>query len=221
MVQTTRAAMQLRPRLSTRLGAESGARLGLPDKVPDGMHTLFVGVNPGIRSATIGHYFAGHTNYFWKLMHASGIWPTPLAPQDDDLIVKAGFGFTDVCKRPTPGIADLSGEDFYHSPKRIEQIVKAKQPKVVVFVSKTAIRGFAGEPDLAVEYGVQSIKIQDSKVFLVPSTSGASLGDTSYEVKLKWFSELRSFLHAQSISHQLTVKNTAPRQQTLLQARGK
>ena len=34
---------------------------------------LLVGINPGIRSATIGHHFAGYSNRFWKLLHESGL----------------------------------------------------------------------------------------------------------------------------------------------------
>src|SRR3989442_3748035 len=82
--------------------------LWLEDKIPRKMHTLVVGVNPGVRSATIGHYFGGKNNLFWKLLHHSGVWPSPLATEDDDRVVQAGFGFTDTCKRPTPGTNGLN-----------------------------------------------------------------------------------------------------------------
>ena len=34
---------------------------------------LFVGINPGVRSAQTGHHFAGYSNRFWKLLFAAGL----------------------------------------------------------------------------------------------------------------------------------------------------
>lgn len=168
--------------------------LSLNDKIPDKCHTLFVGVNPGIRSATIGHYFAGHSNYFWKLLYASGIWPSPLKTDDDDQIVLKGFGLTDVAKRPTPGIAGLRKNDYSASRERIRAIAGRYQPYTIVFVSKQAVRAFRGDPKYVVKYGLQTWKIEESDVFVVPSTSGASLADTSYGEKLKVFEALREHI---------------------------
>lgn len=164
--------------------------LSLSDKIPKKCHTLFVGVNPGIRSASIGHYFAGYSNYFWKLLYASGIWPSPMKTEDDDKIVLKGFGLTDVAKRPTPGIAGLRKNDYSASRDRIKTIAAQFKPYTIVFVSKQAVRAFRGDPKYVVKYGLQTWKIEDSQVFVVPSTSGASLADTSYEEKLKVFKEL-------------------------------
>jgi len=155
------------------------------------MHTLFVGVNPGIRSATVGHYYAGHSNYFWKLIYRSRIWDKPVTTFEDDTLVNAGFGFTDVCKRPTTGISGLRTEEFSDSAGHILSIVKTHRPGLVVFVSKAALRGFRQDFSIRLSYGHQGEFSPTSKVYLVPSTSGASLGDTSFRVKLHWFRNLR------------------------------
>ena len=44
----------------------------VPDIIADGLLILFVGYNPGLRSAAVGHHFAGGSNRFWKLLHDSG-----------------------------------------------------------------------------------------------------------------------------------------------------
>jgi len=168
--------------------------LALPDKIPQNLHTLFVGVNPGIRSAKIGHYFAGHSNYFWKLIAASGVWPKPLTTFDDDQMVEQGFGFTDTCKRPTPGIHGLTRADFTECKTRIRRLVKARKPQTVVFVSKSAYRVFLGNPQAEVRYGLQPQDVEGVPVFVVPSTSGRSLADSSYRTKLQWFQKLRAHL---------------------------
>lgn len=177
--------------------------LWLIDKLPKKMHTLFVGINPGVRSATIGHYFGGKNNLFWKLLHNSGIWPTPLTTEDDDKVVSAGFGFTDTCKRPTPGTDGLNKADFVNSKARILEIVREMRPSVVVFVSKTAFRAYMGDATLDVNYGPQDgLSILGAKVYCLPSTSGASFKDTSYAAKLKHFKRFREFLAKVGVQYQ-------------------
>ena len=42
------------------------------------VHVLFVGINPGVRSAKTGHHFAGYSNRFWKLLSDSRLAPVPI-----------------------------------------------------------------------------------------------------------------------------------------------
>jgi TDG/mug DNA glycosylase family protein len=44
---------------------------------------LLVGINPGIRSAEIGHHFAGNSNRFWKLLYESKLVPEPIGTEQD------------------------------------------------------------------------------------------------------------------------------------------
>ena len=50
----------------------------LRDRVRRAVRVLFVGINPGVRSAAIGHHFAGYSNRFWKLLFESGLVPEPI-----------------------------------------------------------------------------------------------------------------------------------------------
>lgn len=36
----------------------------LPDRIQPGLSILFVGINPGLKSAQVGHHFAGPSNRF-------------------------------------------------------------------------------------------------------------------------------------------------------------
>src|ERR1043166_7122733 len=47
----------------------------LVDRVAPDVRVLFVGINPGVRSAMTGHHFAGYSNRFWKLLFESGLVP--------------------------------------------------------------------------------------------------------------------------------------------------
>lgn len=45
----------------------------VPDEIGPGVRLLFVGVNPGLRSAAVEASFANRGNRFWKALHAAGI----------------------------------------------------------------------------------------------------------------------------------------------------
>ncbi len=73
---------------------------GLPDHIPDRPRVLFVGINPGLRSAAVGHHFAGHGNRFWSLFYEGGMVPERLGWADDVRLPEFGFGITNLCARP-------------------------------------------------------------------------------------------------------------------------
>lgn len=165
--------------------------LHLADKIPDDVHTLFVGINPAVRSAEVGHYYAHPTNMFWKLITASGITPMTVTAKDDDILVKHGFGFTDVAKRPTASAGELENNEFLAARQRLTDVIIARQPKTVVFISKRSARAFlqAG-PNEPIAYGAQPETYHGATIWFLPSTSGQSNGDSSYAEKLAAFEEL-------------------------------
>ena len=54
--------------------------LRLKDRIAPDVRVLFVGINPGVRSAVTGHHFAGFSNRFWKLLFESGLVPEAIRP---------------------------------------------------------------------------------------------------------------------------------------------
>jgi TDG/mug DNA glycosylase family protein len=73
---------------------------------------LFVGINPGLRSAVVGHHFAGHSNRFWKLLHESKLIPSRLTHEQDRRLPEWGFGLTNIVARPSRGIDALTPRDY-------------------------------------------------------------------------------------------------------------
>ena len=59
-------------------------RLRLRDRIAPEARVLFVGINPGVRSALAGHHFAGPSNGFWKILYDSGLVPERVTHVDDD-----------------------------------------------------------------------------------------------------------------------------------------
>ena len=91
----------------------------LKDRTGPGLRVLFVGINPGIRSAQMGHHFAGYSNRFWKLLYESQLVPEPIGTEDDHRLPEWGFGITNLVPRATPGIDTLAPAEYcllYTSP---------------------------------------------------------------------------------------------------------
>ena len=96
----------------------------LPDHVGPGMTVLFVGINPGMRSAAIGHHFAGYSNRFWKLLFESGLVSELIRAEDDERLLEWGFGITNVVPRATPGIDSLTPAEFVAGVQRLRRKVR-------------------------------------------------------------------------------------------------
>src|SRR5579872_2315073 len=84
----------------------------LRDLVRPPVGVLFVGINPGARSAAIGHHFAGYSNRFWKLIYGAGLIPEPIRAEDDARLPEWGLGITNLIPRMTPGIDTLKPHEY-------------------------------------------------------------------------------------------------------------
>ena len=118
----------------------------LPDYLPDRPDILFVGINPGSYSARQGHYYARATNRFWWALHASGLIPIPLSPQDDWRVIEFGLGLTDLVKRPTNSAADVRGDEFAAGRQVLAEKIARVQPLIVCFNGLTGYQQFFQEP---------------------------------------------------------------------------
>jgi TDG/mug DNA glycosylase family protein len=101
---------------------------------------LFVGINPGIRSATIGHHFAGYSNRFWTLLFRSGLLPEPIRAEDDHRLPEWGYGITNLIARPTPGINTLRPDEYAAGLVLLRRKVRRWRPRIVAFVGVTLFR---------------------------------------------------------------------------------
>ena len=166
----------------------------LPDIVQPGMKAVFVGTNPGTKSARMGYYFAGTSNMFWKLLYESNLTEERLRTELDRRLVAYGYGLTDVVKRPTRSTSELRKDDGNGARNRLDFIIEKNKPGLVAFVGKTGFRYYIDDNDKPVKYGIQKFKIADSCVYLLPSTSGQSFADTNYKEKLFWYKKLKNYI---------------------------
>jgi TDG/mug DNA glycosylase family protein len=197
-VRQPRRTVAVRPRV--RLD-EDWSHLRLRDRIAPGLRVLFVGINPGVRSAQTGHHFAGYSNRFWKLLTESGLVPEPITYLDDDRLPEWGFGITNLIPRPTPGIGDLPPAEYLAGWKGLSAKVRRYRPEILALVGVTVyrallpmldptrVRSRSTEPAV----GPQPQILHGARVFVLPNPSGRN-ANFSYAEMLDAFAQLKRSL---------------------------
>jgi TDG/mug DNA glycosylase family protein len=154
---------------------------------------LFVGINPGVRSALTGHHFAGFSNRFWKLLFRSRLAPEQVTYLDDDRLPDWGYGVTNIVPRPTRGIDELRPDEYAAGRTRLRAKVRQYQPAFVAFVGVTVYRAMFPERRGPVTMGLQADRLGRAAVFVLPNTSGRN-AHYSFDDMLAAFTALREHL---------------------------
>ncbi len=161
---------------------------GLPDILGHDLRCVFVGINPGIRSAEAGHHFANPRNDFWRLLAESGLTSSLLEPHQELELLAHGLGITNAARRVTRGSGELRRTDFADAQERLGRIARELSPCSFGFVGKQAYSGAFGE---RVDHGLQERRLEGRPLFVLPSTSPANAA-VPYQEKLRWFRQLRA-----------------------------
>ena len=177
------------------------SQLRLKDRIASDLRVLFVGINPGVRSAQTGHHFAGYSNRFWKLLNDSGLTPETVTYKDDKRLPNWQLGITNLIARPSPGIADLRPSEYVEGWKVLNRKIRRLKPRMVALVGVTVYRAILPLLHEASEVpnsrgsvvGLQPLRIHGAKVFVLPNPSGRNANFT-YPEMLKAFVELRRSL---------------------------
>ncbi|MBO9129219.1 mismatch-specific DNA-glycosylase [Bacillus sp. 165] len=178
---------------------EDFERKWLPTYIKHGLVILFCGINPGRISASKGYHYANPANLFWRGLHEGGLTPYQLKPEETDLLLKFGYGITDLVARPTRSSSDLSKADFINGAKDFERLVQTYRPKLVCFNGVTAFRYAVNQlketvtPGLQPGYYFGTESWEGCFVFVIPSTSGANAHFTREE-RIGLFNTLAEFI---------------------------
>ena len=159
----------------------------VPDVLAPGLRVVFCGINPGRWSAAAGAHFANPRNDFWRLLHDAGFTPRLLTPEEQHELPAFGSGLTNAAFRTTRGSSDLRRADFAGAVERLERVAHELRPGWIAFVGKEAYRGTFGERS---DFGVQSRRLGETRLYVLPSTSPANAA-VPYAERLKWFRRLR------------------------------
>ena len=161
---------------------------------------LFVGINPGVRSAQTGHHFAGFSNRFWKLLWDARLVPEPITWKEDARLLEFGYGITNLIARPTPGIDTLVRSEYVAGWKILERKIRRYRPEIVAFVGVTLWRAILPLLDLDEDRraslknspcpGPQPVTIHGARLYVLPNPSGRN-ANFSYAEMLEAFGRLR------------------------------
>ena len=120
--------------------------LTLPDYLRPGLKLVFIGLNPGLYSARAGKYFARPTNRFWSALSASQLVGTNLVAGDESLLFGKGIGFTDVVKRATGQVSEVTRDEIAAGVAALRRKLAECSPAVACFVGLTGYRWVFGIP---------------------------------------------------------------------------
>ena len=138
----------------------------LPARLCPRPRVLFVGINPSLRSAAVGHHFAG--------------------------LPAMRLALTNICARPTRAAAELTPAEFAAGRVALARLIARVKPDVVAFVGVTVYRAFFG-PRVAPGAGPKPERIGNARVFVVPNPSGLNAAYPGFADKLIWFRRLKRF----------------------------
>ncbi len=164
----------------------------LPDVLTFDLDVIFCGTAKGEASARLGYYYAGPGNKFYGILHDAGFTPHKLRPDQCYQINQFKIGLTDLVHTESGNDSEISKEAY--DVDGFLAKMKEYKPKLIAFNSKKGasfVLGFKGVTSL-VEYGLQERTIGQSKLFVLPSTSGSA---RKYWNEKYWF-ELKKLITA-------------------------
>jgi TDG/mug DNA glycosylase family protein len=157
-------------RRPTRAELQAAVENTVPDVITPGLVVLFVGINPGLYSAAVGHHFARPGNRFWPALHEAGFTPRLLRPDEDGELPVWGLGITNLVSRATAAASELSDEELRRGTFTLEDKVARYSPEWMAFVGIGAYLTAFGRRKASL--GLQQERIGGSAIWLLPNTSG-------------------------------------------------
>lgn len=151
-----------------QIAAAAGATV--PDVIADGLAVLFCGINPGLYSGATRHHFARPGNRFWKVLHQAGFTPRLLTPFEEDELLAARLGVTNLVARATATAAELSPDELRQGARRLATKVAKRRPRFLAVLGIEAYRHAFGVPQA--QMGEQPQRIGATRVWVLPNPSG-------------------------------------------------
>lgn len=165
-----RAATDAAPRRPTvrEILAARGKRV--PDVIAPGLDVLFVGINPGLYTAAVGHHFARPGNRFWPALYRAGFTERVLAAHEERRLLAVGCGITNVVNRATAAASELTRAELARGARQVANKVKRYRPRVVALLGLTTYRVAFDRP--RARLGRQRETLAGALLCVLPNPSG-------------------------------------------------
>ena len=159
-----------RPQKPTKADLIAAAGKTVPDLIAPNLKVLFVGINPGLYTAAIGHHFGRPGNRFWPALFAGGFTDRLFSPWERDQLLEGGYGITNLVSRATARADELNAEELRAGVKVLAKKVRRFKPAFAAIVGITSYR-IAFDRPLA-KLGPQSETIAGAQLWVLPNPSG-------------------------------------------------
>ncbi len=157
-------------RRPTRAEVQAAAGKTVPDVLAPHLKLWFIGINPGLYTAAVGHHFARPGNRFWPALELAGFTPRRLLPSEERELLNYGYGITNVVARATGAADELSAEELTAGGQKLDEKARRLHPKMLAFLGIGAYRKAFGRPHAVI--GPQEETVGGAPVWLLPNPSG-------------------------------------------------
>jgi double-stranded uracil-DNA glycosylase len=140
------------------------------DLIAPDLDVLFIGINPSLYSAAVGHHFARPGNRFWPALHQAGFTTRVLAPRQERELLEAGCGITNVVNRATAAASELTRAEIIRGARRLAAKVRRYRPRVVALLGVTTYRVAFDRP--RAQLGRQPEDLAGAALWVLPNPSG-------------------------------------------------
>jgi TDG/mug DNA glycosylase family protein len=160
----------------TRAELESFRGAEVPDLVGPGVRLVFVGINPGLRTAATQIHFGNPANRFRPALVAAGLLDPPvdgvpgMTEADLATLLSRGVGITNLVPFATARADELTRAQLVAGGARLEGFVAQHGPRVVAVLGVTAYRTAFARPHAVP--GRQPEPIGSAELWVVPNPSG-------------------------------------------------
>jgi TDG/mug DNA glycosylase family protein len=160
----------------TRAELDSYRGTTLPDLLGTDVRLLFVGINPGLRTAAVQAHFGGGSNRFYPALYRAGITDRLISASNglaaDDLahLIARGVGITNLFAGASARADELTTAELRSGAAALVTRVGAIAPRVVAMLGITAYRTAFDRP--AARVGVQPELLGRVPLWVVPNPSG-------------------------------------------------
>jgi TDG/mug DNA glycosylase family protein len=152
----------------------------LQDLLQDSLDVVLCGSAVGTASALAGAYYAYRQNKFWTILCETGLTPALLQPHQYRELLQHRIGLTDFVKTHSGMDHEIPLSKLAEDSRaRLTASMMKYRPKFLAFTSKNAGQRFLGGKR---DYGEQIKRIAETRIWILPSTSGAARGSWRPEI---------------------------------------
>src|SRR6185436_1984651 len=105
-----------------------GSAEALPDVIAPRLRVLYCGINPSLYSAAVGHHFARPGNRFWKTLFHAGFTDRVLRPDEEQELLAAGMGITNLVPRATASADELAPDEYPRGARALSRKLGRYRP---------------------------------------------------------------------------------------------